>query len=93
VTSPTLHKLSNGLERFSVESLCEVIRPLFFRVDLQDCNVAIASVAPEEMPLYQEILSAIGDSPFGSKKEGAVVVLLKDAAANGGLELDGKAKH
>ena len=49
-------------------------------------------MAPEEVPLYQEILRAIGDLLFGSKKEGTVVVL-KDVAANGGRELDWKAKR
>ena len=81
MSSPALNKVSNGLERFSVESLREVISSLFFCVDLQDCNVAIFNVAPEEVPLHQEILRAIGDSLFGGKKEGAVVIL-KDAAAN-----------
>jgi hypothetical protein len=84
LTSPTLHKRWNGLERFSVESLCEVIRPPFFRVDLQGCDVAIFNVAPEVLPFYQEILHAIGDMQFGNKKEGTVVVL-KDATTNGGL--------
>ena len=43
-------------------------------------------MVPKEMPLNQEILGPISDALLGGKQQCAVVIL-KDAAANGRLEV------
>ena len=88
-TSPTLHKLSNMLNGFSIESFGKVICPLFFCVDFQHINLTILHMTPEEVPLNQEVLRAVGDSLFGGEEEGSIVVF-EDATLNSGLELGRK---
>ena len=85
--SPTLSKLSNAFENFSVETLVEVIGQLVCDGNLKHFNVSIANnVVPEEVPLDQEVLGPVGDLLVGSKQLSAIVVL-KNAATIGGLEV------
>ena len=49
-------------------------------------NVSITNMVPKEEPLNQEILVPVSDALLGSKQQCSVVVF-KDAAANGRLEV------
>ena len=84
--SPTLSKLSNAFENFSVEALGKVIGQLVGCGNLEDFNVSIANMVPEEVPLNQEVLGAVSNALLGSKQQCAIVVF-KDAATNGRLEV------
>ena len=84
--SPTLNKLADMLKSFAIESFGEVIRPLFFCVNFQDIDLTTLYMAPEEVPLNQEILCSVGDSLFCSEQKSSVVVF-KDTTLDGGFEL------
>lgn len=79
--SPTLCELSNVFESFAVETLGEVIGQLVSCGDLQDLDVAVGDMVPEEVPLDLEVLGPISDALLGCEEQGAVVVL-KDSAAD-----------
>ena len=86
-TSPTMHELSNVvLKGFSIESFGKIIGPLLFRVDFQHIDLTTLYMTPEEVPLNQEVLGAVGDSLFGGEEECSIVVF-EDTTLNGGLEL------
>ncbi len=82
--SPTLSKLSNAFENFSVEALGKVVSQLVCSGNLEHFDISVANMVPEEVPLNQEILGAVGDALLGSKQQCAIVVF-KDAATNGRL--------
>ena len=82
---PALHKLSNVFECFSIESFGKVVSPLFFRIDLFNVDLTTLHMAPEEMPLDQEVLGSVCNALFGCEQKGAVVVF-EDTATNGRLE-------
>ena len=63
------------LESLTVETFSEIIGPLFFRVDLQNTDVSVGDMTPEEVPFDKEVLRcSVGDSLLGCKKKSAVVV-------------------
>ena len=74
------------LESLTVETFSEIISPLFFRVDLQNTDVSVGDMTPEEVPFDKEVLRSVGDSLLGCKKKSAVVVF-KDTTSNRRLEL------
>ncbi len=84
--SPTLSKLSNAFENFSVEALGKIVSQLVSGCNLEHFDIAIANMVPEEVPLNQEVLGAISNALLGSEKQSTVVVF-KDSAANGRLEV------
>jgi hypothetical protein len=84
--SPTLSKLSNAFENLSVEALGKVVSQLVCGGNLEHFNISVANMVPEEVPINQEILGAVGDALLGSKQQYAIVVF-KNAATNGGLEV------
>jgi hypothetical protein len=85
--SPSLGKLSNAFENFAVEALGKVVGQLICGGNnLKHFNVAIKNMVPKEVPLNQEILGLVGDALLGSKQQCSVVIF-KDAAANGRLEV------
>ena len=84
--SPTLSKLSNALENFSVEALGKVVGQLVSSGNLEHFDISVADMVPEEMPLNQEVLGAVGNTLLGGKQQCAIVVF-KDAAANGRLKV------
>jgi hypothetical protein len=91
-TLPPLNKLSDVLKSFSVETFREIISPLFFRVDLQNDNISIVDVTPEEVPLDEKIFGSVGDSLLGGKEKSAVVVF-EDTAPDRRLELRWKSER
>ena len=84
--SPTLSKLSNAFENFSVEALGKVVCQLVCGGNLEHFDISVANMVPKEVPLNQEILGAVGNALLGSKQQCSIVVF-KDAATNGGLEV------
>ena len=85
--SPTLSKLSNAFENFSIEALGKVVSQLVSGCNLEHFDISVADVVPKEVPLNQEILGPVSDALLGSKQQCSVVVF-KEAAANGGLEVN-----
>jgi hypothetical protein len=65
--SPTLSKLSNAFENFSVEALGKVVSQLVSGCNLEHFNISVANVVPKEVPFDQEVLGAVGDALLGSK--------------------------
>ena len=57
------------LKSFLVEAFCEIVSPLFFRVDLQNDDISIDDVTPEEVPLDEGISGSVGDSLLGCKEK------------------------
>ena len=84
--SPTLSKLSNAFENFSVETLGEVIGQLVGGGNLEHFNISVANVVPKEVPLNQEVLGAVSNALLGCKKQ-CTIVVFKDSATNGRLEV------
>lgn len=84
--SPTLSELSNSFENFAVETLGKVIGQLFCSGDLENFNIAVLNMVPEEVPLDKKILGPIGDALLGCKKQSTIVVF-KDTTTNGRLEV------
>ncbi len=84
--SPTLGKLSNVFKNFAVEAFGKVVGQLVSGRNLKHFDVSIANMVPKEAPLNQEILGPISDALLGSKQQCAVVIF-KDSAANGRLEV------
>ncbi len=85
--SLTLGKLLNAFENFAVEALGMVVVGQLFRgSNLKRFDVSFANVVPKEVPLNQEILGPVSDALLGSKQQCSVVIF-KDAAANGRLEV------
>ena len=60
--SPTLSKLSNTFENFAVETLGKIIGQLLSGRNLENFDITIANVMPEEVPLDKEVLGPIGDA-------------------------------
>ena len=87
--SPTLSELSDTFENFAVETLSEIIGQLLSGGNLENFDITIANMVPEEVPLDKEVLGPIGDTLLGCKKQSAVVVF-KDTTTNGRLEAWGK---
>ena len=84
--SPTLSKLLNALKNFSVEALGKVFSQLVCGGDLKQFNISVPNVAQKEVPLNQDVLGADGNALLGSKQQSTIVVF-KDSAANGRLEV------
>ena len=84
--SPTLSKLSNALEIFSVEALGKAVGQLVSSGNLEHFDISVADMVPEEMPLNQEVLGVVGNRLLGGKQQCAIVVF-KDSAANGRLKV------
>ncbi len=84
--SPTLSKLSNAFENVTVEALGKVVSQLVSGRNLEHFDISVADVVPKEVPLNQEVLAAISNALLGSKQQSTVVVF-KDLAANGRLEV------
>ncbi len=84
--SPTLSKLSNAFENFAVEAFGKVVGQLICCGNLKHFNISIANMVPKEVPLIQEILGPVSDALLCSKQQCSVVVF-KDAAMNGRLEV------
>ena len=84
--SPALSKLSNAFKNFSIEALGKVVSQLVSGCNLEHFNVSVADVVPKEVPLNQEVLGAICNALLGSKQQSTIVVF-KDSAANGRLEV------
>ena len=86
-----MHELAYVLESFTVETFSEIISPLFFRVNLQNTDVSVGDMTPEEVPFDKKVLRSVGDSLLGCKKKSAVVVF-EDATSNCRFELGWKTK-
>ena len=84
--SPTLSKLSNTFENFSIEALGKVVSQLVSGCNLEHFNISVADVVPKEVPLNQEVLGAISNALLSSEQQSTVIVF-KDSAANGRLEV------
>ena len=85
--SPTLGKLLNAFENFVVEALAgKVVGQLIRGGNLKHFDVSVANMVPKEVPLNQETLGPISDALLGSK-ELCSIVIFKDAAMNGRLEV------
>ena len=91
-TLPPLNKLADVFKSFSVETFGEIVSPLFFRVDLQNDNIPVVDVTPEEVPLDEKVFGSVGDSLLSGKEKSAVVVF-KDTASDRRLELRWKAER
>ena len=85
--SPTLTKLSSAFENFSVEALGKVDCQLVCSGNLEHFDISVANMVPEEVPLNQEVLGAVGNALLGSKQQQCTIVVFKDAATNGGLKV------
>ena len=79
--SPTLSKLLNAFENFSVEALGKVVRQLVCGGNLEHFNISVAHMVPKEVPLNQEVLGAVGNALPGSEQQ-CTIVVFKDSAAN-----------
>jgi hypothetical protein len=79
---PSLNELTDALERFSVEALCQVIGSLTLSLDLVNLNGAVTNMTPKEMPLHKKILCSIRDSLLCCQEQGTIVVF-KHAANDG----------
>ncbi|KAI2498756.1 hypothetical protein MHU86_15712 [Fragilaria crotonensis] len=84
--SPTLSKLLNAFENFSVEALGKVFSQLVCGGNLKHFNISVANVVQKEVPLNQDVLGADGNALLGSKQQSTIVVF-KDLASNGTLEV------
>ena len=62
------------LQSLTIEAFSEIIRPLFFCVDLQNHYVSVGDMALEEVPFDKKVLRPVSDSLFGCKEKSAVVV-------------------
>ena len=67
--SPTLSELSNAFENLAVETLGKIIGQLLSGGNLENFDIAIANMVPEEVPLDKEVLGPIGDTLFRRKKQ------------------------
>ena len=72
--SPTLSKLSNAFENFSIEALGKVVSQLVSGRNLEHFDISVANVVPKEVPLNQEVLGAISNALLGSEQQSTVVV-------------------
>jgi hypothetical protein len=84
--SPTLGKLLNAFNSFAVEALGKVVGQLIRGGNLKHFDVSITSMVPKEVPFSQEILGPVSDALLGSKLQCSIVIF-KDAATNGRLEV------
>ena len=89
--SPTLSKLPNAFENFSVETLGEVVGQLVCGGNLEHFDISVANMVPKEVPLNQEVLGPIGDALLDCKEQSTIVVF-KDAATDGGRKIRWKAQ-
>jgi hypothetical protein len=90
---PPLNQHANTpLEGFMIEVLGKIIGPLFFYVDFQQSDLTIVHMmAPEEVPIHQKVLGAVGNLVLRGKEECSVIVL-EDATPDSGFELGRKSK-
>ena len=84
--SPTLYKLSNAFENFTVEGFGEIIGQLLGCGDLENFDITVADVVPEEVPLDKEVLGPICDALLGCEKQSTIVVF-KDTTADCGCDV------
>ena len=85
MTSPPLYELAYTFEALTIESLCQLIGPLFQSVNLHNDNSSVANMSPEERPLHLKILGAV-DNVFVCCQQESSIVVFKD------LTLDGRLK-
>jgi hypothetical protein len=84
--SPTLYKLSNAFKNFTVEGFSEIIGQLLGCGNLENFDIAVADMMPEEVPLDEKVLGSIRDALLSCKKQSTIVVF-KDATTDCGCDV------
>jgi hypothetical protein len=75
--SPSLDKFAHTLNALTTEAFCEKISPLFLSIDLHNLDGSITNMRPNEVPLDLKVLSAVYDTLFGCKEQGAPLLSSK----------------